>query len=223
MSASQSSVVVSKVSHQYDQGSICALSDITLSLNGAEKVAITGPSGCGKSTLLHIISGLAKPTSGVVSINGMTPRSQAEWTALRCHKIGIVFQAFHLIPTLTAVENIELSMFGVVKKSSQRLSRAMKLLDHVGLSGRAQNRPNELSGGECQRVAIARSLANNPSLIIADEPTGNLDSKSAQSVISLLEGVSLENSATLIVATHDQAFAERMDRRIHIIDGRIVI
>jgi ABC-type lipoprotein export system ATPase subunit len=215
-------VALECVSRLYDRGRVAALRDVTLTLSPGEFVAIAGPSGSGKSTLLHLLCGLDRPTRGRVFFRGAEPASAAEWTRLRARHIGFVFQAFHLFPTLTALENVEIPMFGVVPGVGARRRRARELLCRVGLAGRLGHRPAELSGGERQRVAVARSLANTPLLVGADEPTGNLDSKAAAEVLDLLEDLHRQDGATLIVATHNQAIAARAHRRIELADGRLI-
>jgi ABC-type lipoprotein export system ATPase subunit len=185
-------------------------------------VAILGPSGSGKSTLLNLMSGLDRPSEGEVRFEGRAISSAAEWAVIRARRIGYVFQAFHLLPTMTASENVEVPMMGVVRGSRDREARAAKLLDMVGLSERVGHLPNQLSGGERQRVAIARCLANGPGLILADEPTGNLDSRSARSVMDLLVSVHGSLGATLVVVTHSTEVAAACDRVVTIRDGSVL-
>jgi putative ABC transport system ATP-binding protein len=183
---------------------------------------VVGPSGSGKSTLLHLMCGLDRPTAGRVLFRGAEPGSPVAWTRLRARHIGFVFQAFYLFPTLTAVENVEMPMFGVVGDAAARRRRAGELLRRVGLGHRLGHRPAELSGGERQRVAIARGLANAPVLIGADEPTGNLDSRASDEILDLLAGLHREDGASLVVATHNAEVAARATRLIELADGRIV-
>ncbi|HKX17957.1 MAG TPA: ABC transporter ATP-binding protein [bacterium] len=210
------------VGRGYDGGRIVALCDVTLRVAPGEFVAVVGPSGSGKSTLLHLACGLDRPTAGRVLFRGAEPASAAAWTKIRARQIGFVFQAFHLFPTLTALENVELPMFGVVGDGAERGRRAHALLDRVGLGGRLHHLPSELSGGERQRVAIARSLANAPLLIGADEPTGNLDSRASADVLDLLAELHRRDGASLVLATHNLEVAARAGRIIHLADGRIV-
>ena len=215
-------VALEQVSRRYDGGRIVALSDVTLRVAPGEFVAVVGPSGSGKSTLLHLLCGLDRPTAGRVFFRGAEPPSPAAWTGVRARQIGFVFQAFHLFPTLTALENVELPMFGVVGDGAERGRRARALLDRVGLGGRLGHLPSELSGGERQRVAIARSLANSPRLIGADEPTGNLDSGASAEVLDLLAELHRRDGASLVLATHNADVAARAGRIVHLADGRIV-
>jgi putative ABC transport system ATP-binding protein len=215
-------VALECVSRGYDGGRIVALRDVTLAVEPGEFVAVVGPSGSGKSTLLHLLCGLDRPTAGRVCFRGTEPASPVEWTKIRARHIGFVFQAFHLLPTLTALENVEIPMFGVVPDGAARRRRAQDLLRRVGLDGRLDHRPAELSGGERQRVAIARSLANSPLLIGADEPTGNLDSRASAEVLDLLEEIHRRDGAGLIVATHNREIASRAGRLIELADGRVV-
>lgn len=188
-----------------------------------EFVAIIGPSGSGKSTVLGIIAGLDSPTAGQVLVDGVdiTKMSEAQLATIRNQKIGMVFQAFNLIPTLTAQENVEVPLY-VGKHDGSPAERAAKVLDLVGLSHRLDHRPNQLSGGEQQRVAIARALATNPAIVIADEPTGNLDAKSSANVLNLIRELRERTGTTFIIATHDPSVAAAAERVIRIFDGRVV-
>jgi len=215
-------VAIQNVSKSYDSGKITALYDATLSVSPSEYIVLTGPSGSGKSTLMHILCGLDFPSSGSVFFAGKMPAGKGEWSRLRALHIGFVFQSFHLLPTLTASENIQAAMFGVMRSKKERREKALELLFRVGLSDRRHHYPNELSGGERQRVAIARSLANSPDLILADEPTGNLDSGSAAKIMSLLREINENYKTTVIVVSHDPEIARNADRIVHIVDGRIV-
>lgn len=199
-----------------------ALVDVTEEIAAGEHVAIMGPSGSGKSTLLNLIGCLDKPTLGSYSLNGreIATLSESELTAIRRHEIGFVFQFFHLVPRLTAVGNIELPMVFAGIPRPERRQRASQALDAVGLSDRAEHRPDQLSGGERQRVALARSTVMNPTILLADEPTGNLDSKSGGVVLDLL-GQMNAAGLTLIVVTHDPIVAQRADRVLLLQDGRI--
>ena len=212
-------MALERVSRLYDGGRIAAVREVTLAVWAAEFVAVMGPSGSGKSTLLHLLCGLDRPTAGRVLFRGRVPASAVEWTKIRARNIGFVFQAFHLFPTLTALENVEIPMFGVVPGAAARRRRARDLLSRVGLGGRLHHRPADLSGGERQRVAIARSLVNSPVLIGADEPTGNLDSKASAEVLDLLQEIHRHDRATLIVATHNRDVAARAGRVIELADG----
>jgi len=200
-----------------------ALRGVNMEVRYGEFIAIMGPSGSGKTTLLNIIGTLDRPTTGKVYIDGqdITPLSDRELTELRRRKIGFVFQFYNLIPTLTALENVELPMQIAGVNFREARERAMKLLEIVGLKERMHHRPDELSGGEQQRVAIARALANRPSIILADEPTGDLDSKTGMEIIELLYRLSREEHVTVIVATHDPMVANFADRILLLKDGVI--
>jgi putative ABC transport system ATP-binding protein len=210
------------VSRSYDGGRVVALRELKLSVERGEALAIAGPSGAGKSTLLHLMCGLDRPERGRVFFDGFEPQSAREWTKLRSTRIGFVFQSFNLLPTLTALENVEVPMMGVIGSAQERRRRAEQSLAGVGLANRAKYRPNELSGGERQRVAIARSLVNSPDLILADEPTGNLDAKSSAEVLDLLFGIHDTEGTTLLIVSHDRAIAARADRVVNVLDGQIV-
>ncbi len=198
------------------------LKGISFQITSGEFVSIVGPSGSGKSTLLGIIAGLDNPTSGQVLIDGVdiTSMSEGKLAKVRNNKIGMVFQAFNLIPTLTAQENVEVPLY-VGKHKGAPSARAKELLDLVGLSHRLGHRPNQLSGGEQQRVAIARSLATDPAFVIADEPTGNLDAKNGENILNLIAYLREQTGKTFIIATHDPVVASHADRSIRLMDGLI--
>jgi putative ABC transport system ATP-binding protein len=198
------------------------LKNISFQINSGEFISIVGPSGSGKSTLLGIIAGLDNPTSGQVLIDGLdvSHMSEGQLAEVRNHKIGMVFQAFNLIPTLTAQENVEVPLY-VGKHPGSPSQRAMELLDLVGLSHRLKHRPNQLSGGEQQRVAIARALATDPAIVIADEPTGNLDAKNGENLLQLIANLRAQTGKTFIIATHDPLVASHADRAIRLVDGTI--
>jgi len=187
-------------------------------------VAIVGPSGSGKSTLLGIIAGLDNPTEGWVTLDGVdiTRMSEAQLATIRNRKIGMVFQAFNLIPTLTAQENVEVPLY-VGGHDGSPSARATEALALVGLAHRLRHRPNQLSGGEQQRVAIARALATRPAIVIADEPTGNLDQANGQTVLDLIRSLRDQTSTTFIIATHDPLVAGAADRAIRIVDGLVAL
>jgi ABC-type antimicrobial peptide transport system, ATPase component len=198
------------------------LKGISFSILSGEFVSIVGPSGSGKSTLLGIIAGLDNPTTGQVLIDGIdiTRMSEGKLATIRNSKIGMVFQAFNLIPTLTAQENVEIPLY-VGKHKGSPSSRAKELLSLVGLSHRLDHRPSQLSGGEQQRVAIARSLATDPAFVIADEPTGNLDARNGENVLNLIAQLREQTGKTFIIATHDSVVASHADRAIRIVDGTV--
>lgn len=198
------------------------LRGISFVIHSSEFVSIVGPSGSGKSTLLGIIAGLDNPTTGQVLIDGVdiTRMTEGRLAEVRNKKIGMVFQAFNLIPTLTAQENVEVPLY-VGKHKGSPSERARELLGLVGLSHRLDHRPNQLSGGEQQRVAIARALATDPAFVIADEPTGNLDAKNGENVLSLIADLRSKTGKTFIIATHDPVVASHADRAIRIVDGQV--
>jgi putative ABC transport system ATP-binding protein len=203
-------------------GPVTAVADVTLQIAAGDHLAIRGPSGCGKSTLLHMLGCVETPTSGTLLFQGddVTKLSDRQRSLLRLRQIGFVFQRFFLLPMLTAAENIELpqSESGVPKAEQRKRTR--ELLEYVGLGARADHRPSELSGGEMQRVAIARALANRPGLLLADEPTGELDRTTGEQIAALLDRVNADGTA-LVIVTHDPALAERCTRVLTMRDGRI--
>jgi putative ABC transport system ATP-binding protein len=207
---------------QVGEQTVHALNDITIAINKGEYVSVMGPSGSGKSTLLNVIALLDKPSSGRYILNNqdVTQYSDDELAKVRRENIGFVFQFFHLIPRLSAAENVEMPMIlaGIaVKERKQRVAQA---LVSVNLQDRASHRPDQLSGGQLQRVAIARAMIMRPEILLADEPTGNLDSKSGMEIIELLENLN-HQGVTLMIITHDQALGDRAHRQIRIVDGQI--
>src|SRR3954470_17267935 len=198
--------------------------DISLEIPDRQFVAIMGPSGSGKSTLLGLIAGLDWPTSGTIEIDGVdiTQLSEDKMAVLRGRKLGFVFQAYHLVPTLTALENVMLPMEMLGDKVAAAKPRAEYLLESVGLIDRRTHYPTQLSGGEQQRVALARAFMMKPSVLFADEPTGNLDSSNGQHILELLIRLNTEEGATLVMVTHDQALASHADRHVFLADGKVV-
>ena len=206
----------------YDNGRIVALDDISTSVGRGELVAVTGPSGSGKSTFLDVMCGLEEPDRGTVLFNGTAMRGRAAWAKVRAAHIGFVFQSFFLIPSLTVSENVELAMLGGEAGRSARRQRVRELLVRLGLGERMAQYPLQLSGGQRQRVAIARALSNDPEMIVADEPTGSLDSHASRDIIALLTDLHAAQGKTVVVVTHDHAIAAQCPRRIEVVDGRIV-
>jgi len=209
------------VTKHYDEGRIQALRGVDLTVNSGEFVAITGPSGSGKSTLLHLLGGLDQPTSGEVLFRGHSLANSFDLDSYRSRRVGFIFQAFHLLPTLRAVENVQVPMFETKLSLREREEKAAALLCEVGLEHRLRQYPNQLSAGERQRAAIARSLANDPEILLADEPTGNLDSENSALVMALLTGIQAKRNMTLVVVTHEAAIAQLAERTVQIRDGRI--
>ncbi len=201
-----------------------ALRGVDMDIYAGEIVGIVGPSGSGKSTLLGLIGGLDSPTRGTVEIDGVdiTHMNEDQLTEIRNEKIGFIFQFFNLIPTLTAMENVLLPMQFARRPPPHPNQRARELLDLLGLSDRMNHRPSELSGGQQQRVAIARALANNPPLLLADEPTGNLDTSSGTLVLEMLEKIRQTEGTTVVIVTHDEKLAQRADRVLTLVDGEMV-
>lgn len=221
--ASSASVIyeVSGLKKSYDDGRVQALRGVDFRIHQGEFVAITGPSGCGKTTLLQMLGALDLPGEGTLKYRGTSLRDFPDLSTYRAKEIGIIFQAFHLLPTFTAVENVQLPMFETDRPAGDRKDRAIELLKLVGLGHRIDHFPTKLSGGERQRVAIARSLANGPSVLLADEPTGNLDSENAHHILDLIIRLHGEQNMTLVLVTHDPSIAARATRVIHMMDGQI--
>ena len=205
----------------FDGGQVQALRGVDFRITQGEFVAVTGPSGCGKSTLLQMLGALDRPSAGTLLYRGGVLGELRDPAAYRAREIGFIFQAFHLLPTFTAVENVQIPMFATDRPASERTERAVELLKAVGLERRLHHLPAKLSGGERQRVAIARSLANGPSVLLADEPTGNLDSENAQHVLGLIIRLHREQNMTLVLVTHDLTIAQQATRTIQMKDGRI--
>jgi putative ABC transport system ATP-binding protein len=218
-------IQLENVSRFYGDGkAVRALDNMSLKIDRGERVAVMGPSGSGKSTLLNLICGLDEPTSGAVNIDGVDIASLDDdaRTRLRREKIGMVFQTFNLLATLTALENVSLPLRlqGLARREADRRARAM--LERVGLGGRVTHRPDELSGGERQRIAIARALIFQPPILLADEPTGNLDSKTGQEILGLLDDLHREFNTTILMVTHNEEAAAHCDRILRLRDGRVV-
>jgi len=203
-------------------GRIHALRDVSLEVASGEVVALTGPSGCGKSTLLNVIGAIERPDCGRVLVDGLPVSELDNAAAYRRDTVGFVFQLHHLLPMLTARANVELPLIATGMRRADRRRRAEELLAEVGLSDRAEERPATLSGGERQRVGVARALANEPRLLLADEPTGSLDSESGHLVLALLDRARQRRGMTLIIASHDRLLGERADRVLHMVDGAVV-
>lgn len=199
------------------------LKGITFRIEHGEFVALLGPSGSGKSTLLGVIAGLDRPTSGQVLLDGVdvSRMGEGKLAAVRNQKIGMVFQAFNLIPTLTALENVEVPLY-VSHKDGSPSRRARQMLEAVGLTHRLQHRPGQLSGGEQQRVAIARAMVTEPAIVIADEPTGNLDAANGDKLLALIAELQAQSNTTFLIATHDADVASRAARQLRLADGRLV-
>jgi putative ABC transport system ATP-binding protein len=198
------------------------LRGVSFNVAAQEWVAVSGPSGSGKSTLLGLLAGIDTPTSGQVRVNGIliSELPEARLARIRNEQIGIVFQAFHLIPSMTAVENVEAPLY-ISPRRKQARSIARQMLERVGLSDRMQHLPHQLSGGEQQRVAIARALAAGPRLLLADEPTGNLDTATSHQVLTLLQDLREQFGLTIVMVTHDPQVAARAGRRLHLVDGQL--
>ena len=207
---------------EFDNGRVQALRGLDFRIQGGEFVAITGPSGCGKTTLLQILGSLIKPSSGSLLYRGKSLPDLSSPSDYRAREIGFIFQSFQLLPTYTAVENVQMPMFEMGWDANKRKAHAAKLLESVGLGHRVNQFPVELSGGERQRVAIARSLANGPTVLLADEPTGNLDSENAVLIMDLLARLHREQKMTLVLITHDIGIASSAGRILRMKDGRIL-
>jgi ABC-type lipoprotein export system ATPase subunit len=220
--AQELAIEVRGLEKTYDDGLIRALDGVDLTVERQEFVAITGPSGCGKSTLLHLLAALDRPTRGAIRVNGFDVVHLRNASRFRREEVGLVFQLHNLLPRLSVRENVEIAMFGSRRPRSQRAAYADELLEAVGLAGLATRVPTQLSGGERQRVAIARALANDPPVLLADEPTGSLDSASVDVVLGLFQRLRRERETTIVLVTHDELVAHVADRVIHMVDGRVV-
>jgi putative ABC transport system ATP-binding protein len=205
----------------FDGGKVAALRGVDLQIRKGEFVAVIGPSGCGKSTLLAMLGSLDKPSEGTLTYRGQSIPDLPDPAAFRSREIGFIFQSFHLLPTFTVLENVQIPMFEGKLSRAQRKERAVELLTSIGLDHRLGHFPSELSGGERQRVAIARSLANGPSVLLADEPTGNVDSSTAKQIMELILQLHREMGMTFVLVTHDLMIAERAYRTVSMRDGRV--
>lgn len=221
-SQSRTLIEVREASKFYREGKVQALNGVSLSIAEGEFVSIVGQSGCGKSTLLNLIGALDLPSQGDVLFRGESLLKSKDLDRLRAQEIGFVFQSFYLLPNLTAEENVQLPMFEGSLSLQNRVRRAKELLERVGLGDRLNHLPDQLSNGQKQRVAIARALANEPAVVLADEPTGALDSKNGIEVIEVLAELNRTHGTTLIIVTHDSSIASRARRTIRMLDGKIV-
>jgi putative ABC transport system ATP-binding protein len=222
MSDGPLAVMMRGVVKTFEDGRVRALDGVDLDIRAGECVAIVGPSGCGKSTLLHLIAALDRADEGTIIVNGEDLAKEKNLSRHRAREVGLVFQLDNLLPTLSASENVQVPMFEIGLNARQRRERARELMELVGIADKASNRPTELSGGERQRVAIARALANLPLIMLADEPTGRLDSVSGRHILDLLDDLRRERGLTVIMVTHDMTVAARAGRTIRMLDGRIV-
>jgi putative ABC transport system ATP-binding protein len=222
MNRDRIAIDVQDVVKTYEEGRIHALTGATLQVREGEFVAITGPSGCGKSTLLHLIGALDKPDSGRIVVNGTDLAHMRDPSHYRSHDVGMVFQLHNLLPTLSASANVQLPMYEAQLSFWERRAKAQRLLEAVDLGDRGDMPPTKLSGGERQRVAIARALANDPPILLADEPTGNLDSKAGEMVLDMLRSIQRERGVTLVLVTHDLRIAGAAQRIVRMLDGRVV-
>jgi ABC-type lipoprotein export system ATPase subunit len=211
-----------KLGKVYPDGKVTAIVDMNLTIHRGEYVAIMGPSGTGKSTLLNLLGALDRPSSGEIYFEGEPLSTMRDLDGFRARKIGFVFQSFYLLPTLTSLENVQVPMFEGKLTSAERTQKAGELLEAVGMMHRKGHLSSQLSVGERQRVAIARSLANDPALLMADEPTGNLDSHTAEDILALFDRLHQERGMTLITVTHSEEIGERARRLIRLRDGKIV-
>lgn len=222
MSDSQPAIEVLGLVKTFEKGLIRALDGTDLAVAPGEFVAVVGPSGCGKSTLLHLLAALDRPDAGTIRVNGHDLAQERNLSRYRARQIGLVFQLDNLLPTLGASENVQVPMFELGLSARERRERARELLRQVGLGKKGKNLPAELSGGERQRVAIARALANDPPVLLADEPTGRLDTESGRRVLDLLEDQRQSRGLTVVLVTHEADVAQRAQRIVRMLDGRIV-
>ena len=206
------------------ESTVQAVKGVNVNIGAGEMIAIMGPSGCGKTTLLNVLSGIDEPTSGEVAINGKSlfSVSDDERSRMRAEYLGFIFQDFNLLPVLSAVENVELPLLLLGKSANEARTTALDALSAVGLSDRSDHRPSELSGGQQQRVAIARAIVHNPAVVLCDEPTGNLDSKTSSNVMSLLKSINQKMGTTFLLVTHDSSIAKQCSRILNMDDGEII-
>lgn len=215
-------IKLTNVLKQYDKGRVTALNNLNLSIDKGSFVSIIGPSGSGKSTLLNMLGALDNPDSGEIIIDGINIGAEKDLSDFRRDKIGFVFQLHNLLPNLSVLENVEIPLIGTDLSEKVKKQRALKYIEAVGLIDKKDSKPNKLSGGQRQRVAIARALVNNPSIILADEPTGSLDSKTGEMILDVLIKLHEEYNVTLIIVTHDRDVADLAERRIKIKDGQVI-
>ena len=215
-------LTVEALSRSFERGAISALSGVSFSAAAGEVVAVTGPSGCGKSTLLSLVGLLDKPTAGRVVVAGQDLAGVRRPFAYRARHVGFVFQFHHLVPTMTLLENVSAPMIALGVRRTDRLRRAGEMLEQMGVSARAGALPSRVSGGERQRAAVARALVNRPAMVLADEPTGNLDTRNGRIVVDLLVAHAREQGALVLMATHNPEIARAADRNIALLDGRLV-
>ena len=215
-------IVARDLKRSFNGDAVQVLRGVSFTIGRGECVSVMGPSGSGKSTLLNVLGALDNEFEGELAVDGVDLRHLAKPEAFRARTVGFVFQSFHLLPTLTAIENVQVPMFVMPWSGAERRARASELLTSVGLGDRLDHAPSELSGGERQRVAIARSLANKPKLLLADEPTGNLDSANGQKIVEVLRELHTNTHMTLVIVTHDANVAAMGGRTLRMLDGRIV-
>ncbi|MBI5679604.1 MAG: ABC transporter ATP-binding protein [Methanobacterium sp.] len=218
----QNIIQIKGLKKSFDNGKITALNGIDLNIKKGEFVSIIGPSGSGKSTILNMLGALDRGDEGFINVSGHDLNKTKDLSSFRSKEIGFIFQLHNLIPNLTVVENVEIPMYEGDLSNKEIRKKALKLLEYVELTDKVNRRPTELSGGERQRVAIARALANDPSIILADEPTGSLDSKTGQIILQRLREIHEKENVTLIVVTHDLSVANQAERIIRVLDGKIV-
>lgn len=216
------SITAENLVKTFDNGMVRALDGLTLHVASGEYVSVTGPSGCGKSTLMHLLAALSRADSGRLEVGGRDLMQLDDPNGFRRNNVGLVFQMHNLLPHLDAKANVMVAMMGTSRSRHDRSARADELLEMVGLADLSHRRPPQMSGGERQRVAIARALANDPAVLLADEPTGSLDSRSVDRVLQLIERLRQERSVTVVMVTHDKGVAQTADRIVYMVDGQVV-